>query len=649
MLNNERRLSELARRCLEALRSADRGFAKSVENFSYRPQQAEMMRCVAQAIDNKEDLIVEAGTGTGKTLAYLIPALLSGKKTVVSTGTRYLQDQIYTKDLPLVMDTLGAPAEIALLKGRSNYLCLERFDELYSNPQQELELSHADDLPALRQWVRRTANGDISDFSLWSEDSHQWGGLTTTAESCLGNRCSFFDRCFVNKARRRALAADLVVINHHLLLADMVLKEEGFGKLLPNTEVVIVDEAHQLRDVGENFFAIGFSSHQLGNLYRDLHKEEACKETFPLMQACEALQGLGSNLASAMQAHVRYESIAVLKEDSNFVKAQEKMREGLDALCEAIEPVREYNERLQNLHTRASALQKDFSLIFDEQSDWISWYKHQNNRFQFHASPLWASSMLADKKELSDACWIYTSATLSVAEDFSYFCGGLGLRTEEQKTVSLSSPFDHAKQAALYLPAGLPDPNTEHYLDRLVDASIPLLEVVQGGVFFLVTSHRALGILTESLKPRFPQLLAQGDAPKIDLIKRFSKTPHAILLATSGFWEGVDVRGSNLRCVIIDRLPFASPADPVIRGRMRSVQQNGGNYFVEYSLPEAIISLRQGVGRLIRDENDKGVVMIGDSRLQTRSYGRVFLKSLPPMSIHKDFESLRPYLLQPLS
>ena len=633
------RLAENSKRSL----GDDGPFAKLIPRFRTRDQQLEMVQHVAKAIEDGETLVVEAGTGVGKTFAYLVPAVLSGRKVVISTATRYLQDQIYSKDLPRVLEALGVAADVALLKGRANYLCLDRLEREFR--EQSLTDDRDDDtVERIYEWSKTNPGGDISDFPDIGEDDPLWPSLTSTAENCQGSRCPKFDKCCVAAARNHAKRAEIVVINHYLLLADLELKEEGFSQLLPDIDTVIVDEAHQLRDIADRFFSVTFTESQCNRFLRDLRS--ACEEVKApgLTDARDRFQAALKELSEAFRTLPDKGLTAETLGNDAVAAGRDTLGGELERLGKVLASLQEGFDRLASLHERVREMQRCFLAVFETGGGHIGWYRRVGESFRLHASPIEVAPLLDDKTRLYKANWIYTSATLSVNADFSHFLSQAGLE-KDCLCVMLDSPFDYAKQAALYVPGGLPEPNDLEHTGSVVEASYPLLEMSQGGVFFLFTSHRALRLAQAKLKKETDRvLLVQGTMPKAELVRRFFRTPDAVLLGTAGFWEGVDVRGAGLRCVIIDRLPFASPADPLIQGRMREARERGRNFFKEYILPEAVISLRQGIGRLIRDETDIGAVMIGDRRLRTKGYGKVFLNSLPRMKYCRHTSSLRSYL-----
>ena len=634
--------SALADECSRLL-ADDSPIATLVEGFRGRPQQQEMARRVADLLEENGNLVIEAGTGVGKTLAYLLPTVLSRKKVVISTGTRYLQDQIYSKDLPLVLRALGAAPDTALLKGRANYLCVERLEQMWQ--ARSLDDTANSMVERIHMWSKTTPDGDISGFDGLGEDEPLWVSLTSTNENCLGAHCPKFEKCHVVAARNRAMRADIVVINHYLLLADMALKDEGFGQLLPEVDAVIVDEAHQLGSVADNFFSTSFSSYQCTQFLRDIRMEGDEAKTPELMNACAEMESVLTAMTKALADLPKRGTTSAALEDDDVAAARRALADALLQLAGALKTLQGQSEHLDSLSDRAKTMRQRFGIVFESESELVGWYQVGQSTFRFHASPNDVAPLLGEKHGLyDDAAWVYTSATLSVGGDFTYFLAQTGL-DDTCNCAALDSPFDYAEQAALYVPSHLSDPNAPDHTASVVEASYPLLEMARGGVFFLFTSHRALREAAKKIAGETDYaLLVQGTVPKVELIQRFYETPNAVLIGTSGFWEGVDVRGAGLCCVIIDRLPFASPADPLTQGRIRSAKEQGRDYFRETTLPEAVISLRQGIGRLIRDETDRGVVMIGDKRLRTRGYGKIFLNSLPPMKRCGRLDSLRSYL-----
>jgi ATP-dependent DNA helicase DinG len=619
----------------------DGALASEVPGFAARAQQQQMAAAVETALAEQTTLIVEAGTGTGKTFAYLVPALLSGRKVIVSTGTRHLQDQLFHRDLPTVQSALAVPLRAALLKGRANYLCHHRLAITRSEGRLAAR-QHVDQLERIFDWSGRTRSGDIAELSSVPEDAAIWPRVTSTAENCIGQQCEWFAKCHVLKARRAAQEADLVVINHHLLCADLALKEEGFGELLPGVDAFVIDEAHQLPDTAAQFFGASLSSRQLQELAQD-SVTEYLRET-------AELQGL-PDLARRLERQVQEVRLAMGKGEqrapwSRLAKDPElqtrlgALRDALAVLAAALQSQAERSRGLDNCHQRAVKLQAALVQCTEQPPpDHIHWFETYRQSFRINLTPLDVADTFSSRRHQLPSGWVFTSATLSVNGSFEHFARRLGL--EEAATLQLDSPFDYRNNALFYVPQGLPEPAHETYTERVLDEAERIIRACGGRTFVLFTSYRALHIAQRRLSENcaFP-LLVQGSAPRNELLERFRELGNAVLLGTSSFWEGVDVRGEALSCVIIDKLPFASPGDPVLQARIDALRERGGNPFMDEQLPHAVITLKQGVGRLIRDVNDRGVLVICDPRLLSKRYGRVFLNSLPDMRRTRDFDQV---------
>ncbi|HEX6614142.1 MAG TPA: ATP-dependent DNA helicase [Rhodanobacteraceae bacterium] len=615
-----------------ALLGADGPFARELPNFAPRQTQQRMADAVSRAIDEGGTLVAEAGTGTGKTFAYLVPALLSGKRVIVSTGTRNLQDQLFHRDLPRVRSVLGAKVDAALLKGRANYLCLYRLEQAAQDGTFKSK-TQVHDLQTIRAWRSRTRSGDRSELAEVPEGSPLWPRVTSTTENCLGSECPFYDDCFVMKARRRAQEADLVVVNHHLLFADLALKQEGFGDILPGAHAFILDEAHQIPELAGQFFSVSVSARQLSELASDA-LAECAGQPGALGTLQPALDGLNDAIRKARLAFDPLPArgaFAQLEADANAHDALVALDEALDTLALALGGQAERSKGLANVHERALALGERLSRIADRADEnEVRWYEISERGFALSATPLDLAPPLRALREASRAAWVFTSATLSVAEKFDHYTQQLGL--DDPETLALGSPFDYRTQALCYLPTGLPEPSARDYTDRVVEAALPVLQASSGRAFLLFTSHRALRRAAELLqgKVAYP-LFVQGTAPRHQLLNDFRASGNGVLLGAASFWEGVDVAGEALSCVVIDKLPFAAPDDPVLQARLEALARAGGNPFTQWQIPSAVIALKQGAGRLIRDVHDRGVLVLCDPRLTTRGYGRVFLDSLPAM------------------
>jgi ATP-dependent DNA helicase DinG len=577
--------------------------------------------------------VVEAGTGTGKTFAYLVPALLSGKRVLISTGTRTLQDQLFSKDLPLVGAAIGVPARVALLKGRSNYLCHYRFRQI--SGQRSLAGTRDRTLARVERWAGITKSGDLAEVPDLGDAHPLWPQLTSTRDNCLGAKCAEVARCHVLEARRRAVEADVVIVNHHLLLADLALKEDGFGDLLGAADAVILDEAHQIPDLATQFFGTRLGSRQVELLVRDTRAELTQLSVSTTLLAVELgdVEKSVATLAEALRATPRPDWLAA---DTPMADAAEKLAGTLRALAGALD-VQGRGAGLAQCATRANELAARIeTVVHAEENEGVRSVELTARGFTLSLLPFDVAGRFAQMTAATRAAWVFTSATLSVGEDFAHFTARLGLA--EAETLAIPSPFDFESQALLYLPPRLPDPAAPAHTQAVVDLSVPLIEASAGGAFVLFTSHRALQRAADLLRARWAELgefplLVQGEAPREHLLRRFRDSGNAVLLGTASFWEGVDVKGDALRLVVIEKLPFASPDDALTRARIAHLKANGGNAFREYQLPEAALALKQGVGRLIRSETDRGVVVICDPRIVEKPYGRVFRSSLPPMPV----------------
>ena len=597
--------------------------------FQPRAGQAWMAEAVAEAIADRDKLVVEAGTGTGKTFAYLLPALLSGRKTIISTGTKALQDQLYHRDLPLIGKAVGRPVETALLKGRANYLCRQRLEQVT-----DIAPSLGDDLNLVREWRHRTRSGDRAELIEVAEDSPVWPLVTSTVDNCLGQQCPEYSQCHVVKARRAAQEADLVVVNHHLLLADLAMKEEGFVEFLPDVEAIILDEAHQIPDLATQFFGVGLGSRELERLVDD-----ARAVTLPFGQP--EVQGR----LDKMQTAVRALRAAAPRNEGRYELGEviEELREPFDNLAHAIHDLQQAvaelggsSIELEKLHEQLLVAAERLTLLTgDDAWDGLRWLQVNPRSVRLNLTPLDVSSKLNGLIDNGFQAWIFTSATLAIGEDFSHFTSRIGL--SDVTSLTFPSPYSIAQNGLIYLPPDLPPPSDRGHTDAMLEAVMPLLDLTAGGMFCLFTSHRALNNAKQWCK-RYPsalgarKLLAQGDAPRDDLLRRFRHHGDAVLLGTGSFWEGVDVRGPALSVVAIDKLPFASPSDPLMMARLEFIRRNGGNGFMDHQLPLAALSLKQGAGRLLRDQTDYGVVVLCDPRITSKQYGKMFLQCLEPMS-----------------
>lgn len=618
---------------LESYFLAGSPLAAHLSGFCHRPEQMEMARLVVRAMNEERHLAVEAGPGTGKTLAYLVPALLSGQRVIIATGTRTLQDQLFHRDLPLVSRALGRPAVVAQLKGRANYLCTHRLERALESPDL-FNRSLRRDMRRVERWAALTHAGDIGELPGVAEGSSVWPLVTSTADNCLGGRCPEIEGCHVLAARQRAAAADLAIVNHHLLLADMAIGDDGFGRLLPGAEIVIVDEAHRFPDTAQAHFDMTLNSRQIEELISDATAEagEIGAVSDELLRQTKSLQAAVSSGSDTLRGALQ--PLAMSDAPPAFSEALLAITENLEALRQALKVLAEASSGLARCSERADAMIKAAERVAEWRalSD-LCWVQGGHHGFTAHLTPLDTSRQLRSLLEGQGCTWIFTSATLAVGDDFSHFSSRLGLDTVDTRRIA--SPFDYEECTRLYLPAGLPAPDAADYTDRFVEAVRPVLEASRGRAFVLFTSRRALQRAAAVLADcgHDHMLLVQGMAPRSKLLEEFSRRDNAVLLGTATFWEGVDIRGPALVVVAIDRLPFASPGDPFTQARLELVRREGGDPFRDYQLPQAVLALRQGVGRLIRGDADYGIVIIGDPRLTTRAYGRVFLASLPPIPL----------------
>jgi ATP-dependent DNA helicase DinG len=624
--------------------SSEGKLSQKIKGFKHRPQQVTMAKAVHQAIQDSSSLVVEAGTGVGKTFAYLIPAMLSGKKIVVSTGTRHLQDQLFYTDLPLLQYAASLSINASILKGRSNYLCKYRFERFEFDLGDHPRLGGA--YREVKDWSVVTKTGDVAEVNELSEQSEIWQHVTSTRDNCLGGECPDYNKCHVLKARKRAQESDLVVINHHLLCADLVLKGEGFGELLPTADVFVLDEAHQLTEVLPNFFGSNLSSRQLQDLVADISKE--CSK-------------LSSNIASISKSYYAvldvvekfYSSVAQKMKDQRELwrdvisdktvhAAYEKLTSALLQLEDQLAAIGGESPGLAQSYKRVSEINGLLDDFKGTDNKFVQWIELGRRRFRLGSVPLNVAIPYQKAIQEYKCAWIYTSATLTAKQSFSHFTEQLGL--ENSECVMCDSPFDYAGQSRLYLPSIKLQPNEQGYTEQVVKTAIPLLKASRGNAFMLFTSHKALNQAADLLKDSSFNILVQGAAAKRELLKQFQETKNCVLLGTQSFWEGVDVKGQDLRLVIIDKLPFVSPADPLVRARSKALEEAGENPFMTYQIPQAILNLKQGVGRLIRGEQDCGVVVLMDPRLKSKAYGKSFLKSLPPMTISEDELQIKQFL-----
>lgn len=614
--------------------------ARELGGFAYRPQQLEMAQSVMATLEKGGSFIAEAGTGTGKTFAYLVPALLSGQKVIISTGTRNLQDQLFLRDLPRVRDALATPTRVALLKGRANYLCVQRMDNALTDARGQTKET-LKWLLKVRDWSISTTRGDIAEIKDIPEDANVWPLVTSNADNCLGQDCDAYSKCHLVEARRQAQEADVVVINHHLLCADFAIKDDGFGELLPSADAFIIDEAHQLPDVASNFFGITVSTRQILDLVRDTRNDylmeagDLPKFEDQLDKVSKAARDLRLSFGQGM----RRGPWAEIEDDDVIQDALAHVENELEYLQGMLKAIEGRGKGLDACLARTENLLGQLAQIVEpnEEEQDIRWFETHLQSLRLNSTPIDVADVFRQQMARHPASWIFTSATLAVGDSFKHFQNQLGLFDAE--TGKWDSPFDYQNQALWFVPKNMPQPSERGYTQAVMELALPILRESEGRAFLLFTSHRALQEAADWLDDRveYP-ILVQGSAPKTELLDQFVEHGNAVLLGTSSFWEGVDVRGEALSLVIIDKLPFASPGDPVLQARLDAIKQRGGNPFIHYQVPQAAIALKQGAGRLIRDVTDRGVLVMCDPRMLKKSYGHTFLAAMPDFARTRDME-----------
>nr|WP_229457940.1 ATP-dependent DNA helicase [Massilia glaciei] len=627
---------------MDRLFSAGGPLAPAVGSFSPRRSQTEMAKSIANAIAGQKTLIAEAGTGTGKTFAYLVPALLWGGKTIISTGTKNLQDQLFLRDIPTVRAALRAPVSVALLKGRSNYVCHYHLERTLQNGR----MTSRDDVGNLREisrFIKMTTSGDKAELARVPENALIWNLVTSTRDTCMGSECQYYQDCFVMKARREAQQADVVVVNHHLFFADVALKDTGVAELLPSANTIIFDEAHQLPDTATLFFGQTVSTSQVLELCRDVLAEGLAhaRGGTDWAKAVTVVEKAARDLRLAFGQDTMRLALAQVPPSSDFFPALEALKEQLKGLVDTLEENAARAETIEQCRVRAvelaaalAAWKPDPKGKVVEGDQAVLWVEAFSSSLQLHKTPLSIAPIFTNQREGTPRSWIFTSATLAVKNDFKHFSNQMGLAGEDAR--SWPSPFDYEQQGLLYVPSGLPEPNSFGYTDAVVDCALPVIEAAGGRTFFLCTTIRAVNKVAERLRAEFAgrgldyPLFVQGERGRTELLDAFRQAGNAVLVGSQSFWEGVDVRGDALSLVIIDKLPFSPPDDPVLAARIEVMERQGMNGFMHHQLPEAIINLKQGAGRLIRDETDRGVLMICDPRLISKPYGKRIWQSLPP-------------------
>jgi ATP-dependent DNA helicase DinG len=628
--------------------------ARTHPNYEFRPGQVQMARAVADAIENHRHLCVEAGTGTGKTLAYLLPSIFSAKRVIISTGTKNLQEQLFFKDIPFLEQALGRKLSVSYLKGRSNYLCLKKLAEIEGEGY--LFSPHDPEyLSAIREWSRRTETGDRAELRDLPEDLVLWHHIDARRETCTGQKCPDFESCFVTRVRQRAQESDIVIVNHHLFFADLALRQGDFGSVLPDYSVVIFDEAHELEDIATQYFGTMVSNYRVDELIRDAEKELSelgapspyLADQLTLLRARSGdffgrfrgregrfpMRELGAGLA--VRRGPRDEDN--LGDSYNGIVSQlSAIRSGLASLAVQSDTVEALARRTKEMHDELEEIMESDS------SENVYWFESRGRGVFLWATPILLASILKERLFEQIDTAVLTSATLSTGGNFQFIRSRVGLETADE--LVLGSHFDFSKQAIIYIPRDIPEPREQEWAGSACLHLEKILEASRGRAFVLFTSYSQMELVYRALLGRLPfPTLLQGEKSRTGLLEQFRATPNAVLFATSSFWQGVDVQGEQLSCVVIDKLPFSVPSDPVVAARIRQLNESGGNAFYDYQIPEAIILLKQGLGRLIRSRTDRGILALLDKRVLTKSYGRTFIKSLPPAPVTHDWDSLREF------
>jgi ATP-dependent DNA helicase DinG len=618
--------------------------ARVLPGYEERRAQRKLAEAVAEVLDAGGLLLAEAGTGTGKTLAYLLPAVELGRRVVVSTGTKNLQEQLVQKDIPILARALGRELSVAVMKGRANYLCLLRFAS-FGKAGTFRRLEEIPVYRAVEAWAPLTETGDRSEVEDMPDGVEFWREVSAASENCIGQSCSLFDSCFVTRMRQRAMEADLVVVNHHLLCADLAVKDGSYGQVVPSYDTVVLDEAHLVEDVATQYFGVHVSSHRVEDLSRDVERElkAASLDARDVRAEVEGVRLRGERLFSLLargrvgRLGPGWMSARVAEESLGLLQRLEGLRTALLAVPDRPEP-------LASLAGRALQLASELGFLMRAETDDHVYFVETRGRGVFlRAMPIDVSGRLQELLFGEVRAAVLTSATLAVDGGFAYVKDRLGLQPTGE--LLLPSPFRYEEQAVLYVPEGMPEPQSPEFVPRAAEEVVRLLELSRGRAFVLFTSYANMNAVAERIAGRvdYP-ILIQGEAPKAQLLDTFRETPHAVLLATASFWQGVDVAGEQLSCVIVDKLPFASPGDPVVSARIERLRSRGQSPFGEYQVPVAVLMLKQGLGRLIRTATDRGILAVLDSRLLTKSYGRRFLDSLPPARLVHDLGDVARFL-----
>ena len=640
---------------LKQILSPGGAIAASHPFYEFRPGQIRMAEAVMNSIQNRRHLCVEAGTGTGKTLAYLLPALFCDRRVVISTATKNLQEQLFSKDIPFLEKTLGRRLSVCYMKGRSNYLCWNKLEDI--DKQAFLFSPHDPEyLDLIRKWAQETATGDRAELTDLPEDMLLWRQLDAGRETCVGQKCRNFEACFITKVRQQALESDIVIVNHHLFFADLALRQGDFASVLPDYSIAIFDEAHEIEDVATQYFGVMVSNYRLEELARDAERvlaETGSSSAFMTGQIAKLTERAGDFFAQFKKKEGRYVLQPIksgrgirrgVTSSDTLSESYRPLRMQLDALRSSLASLPVSSDTLEALARRCLEIKDELAQILESDSmEYVYWCETRGRGVFLWASPINISSFLRERLFSCVDSVILTSATLSTGGDFLFTKSRLGF--DEGDELIVPSHFDYASQSILYIPRNIPEPREDGWIRQACREIETIVEASRGRAFLLFTSYNQMELAYELLKNRLPfPSFVQGQKSKSGLLEAFRTTPHAVLFATSSFWQGVDVQGEQLSCVVIDKLPFSVPSDPVVAARIHQINQSGGNAFYEYQIPAATILLKQGLGRLIRSKNDRGILAILDKRLLTRSYGRAFLRSLPPAPLTQDREALAGFM-----
>jgi len=614
-------------------------------SFEQRPGQLRMARAVEHAIQNRRHLLVEAGTGTGKTLAYLVPALLSGKRVVISTGTKNLQEQLFYKDLPLLQEHWERPLRVCYMKGRGNYLCKSKF---YDSQKSAIldGLQEVSEFEQIARWQANTLTGDRAELRGLPEDSRVWPKLDARSDRCTGQRCSNFEDCYITQMHRVAHESDVIIVNHHLLFADLAVKETEYGAIIPEYSVLVVDEAHEIEDVAGQYFGLSVSNLQIQDLTRDLRllMREKKNNDPELGRAADWLDEANSEFFHRIQGpEGRFGASTLLPLGRDASECYTQLTASLSLFANTVQLRADGVADFAPLFRRAATITETLqSWVENPQKEHVQWVERRGRGTTLQSCPIDVSALLREKLFGAIDAVVLTSATLALGDSFDYISRRLGL--DNPVTLRVDGHFQYEDQAILYTPSSLPDPRSPAYLPEALELLERILHISKGRAFVLFTSHQQMRLFYEKLRHLLPYpTLVQGSAPKHLLLAEFRETPHCVLFATSSFWQGVDVPGDQLSCVVIDKLPFAVPSDPVVSARVDKIRSDGGDPFREYQIPQAAIALKQGFGRLIRNAKDRGILAILDRRIRTMPYGRVFLESLPPYRLTSSLQEVEDF------